>query len=188
MPDPLEGAESQGDQWKEVEVDWTRTGRWIHETILPKMGHWGVKSYEHDEANDALDAGFDRVHGARYEELMDDSNPLTFDQVQATLSDSQTLVASIDALRDKLVLDDSPANWDELARLAFVGIVVRHAELRVPIPEPWGRQAIEWLEHEDIEWDETTARRLRRGKEIAFIRKALGIGGNDHHTVVAPEH
>ena len=28
------------------------------------MGHWGVKSYEHDEAADALDAGFDRVHGA----------------------------------------------------------------------------------------------------------------------------
>ncbi len=42
------------------------------------MGHWGVKSYEHDDAADALDAGFDRVHGAQYEELMDDRNPLTF--------------------------------------------------------------------------------------------------------------
>jgi hypothetical protein len=28
------------------------------------MGYWGVKSYENDEAADALDAGFDRVHGA----------------------------------------------------------------------------------------------------------------------------
>ena len=28
------------------------------------MGHWGVKSYEHDEAADAMDAAFDRVYGA----------------------------------------------------------------------------------------------------------------------------
>ena len=28
------------------------------------MGHWGVKSFENDDAADALDAGFDRVHGA----------------------------------------------------------------------------------------------------------------------------
>jgi hypothetical protein len=111
---------------------------------------------------------------------------MTFDQVQAALADSQTLVASIDSLRDALVLDDSPATWDEVARLAFVGIVVRHAELGVPIPEPLGRQAIEWLEHEQIEWEESTARHLRRGKEIALIRKALGIGGSDHQSVVPP--
>ena len=134
------------------------------------MGHWGVKSYEHDEANDALDAGFERVHGARYEELMDDSNPLSFEQVQATLADNRTLLASIESLRDALALDDSPANWDELARLALVGIVVRHAELGVPVPEPWGHHAIDWLEHEEIEWEATTARRLRRAKEIALIR------------------
>lgn len=151
---------------------------------IAKMGHWGVKSYEHDEANDALDAGFERVHGARYEELMDDSNPLTFDQVQATLADSRTLLASIDSLRDSLALDVVPANWDELARLALVGIVVRHAELGVPIPEPWGYHAIDWLEHEEIEWDETTARRLRRGKEIAIVRKALRAGGSDQPAVV----
>jgi hypothetical protein len=147
------------------------------------MGHWGVKSYEHDEANDALDAGFERVHGARYDELMDDSNPLTFEQVQATLADSRTLLASIESLRDSLALDAAPANWDELARLALVGIVVRHAELRVPIPKPWGHHAIDWLEHEEIEWEETTARRLRRGKEMALIRKALGTCGSDPRTV-----
>ena len=28
------------------------------------MGHWGVMSYENDDADFALDAGFDRVHGA----------------------------------------------------------------------------------------------------------------------------
>jgi hypothetical protein len=150
------------------------------------MGHWGVKSYEHDEANDALDAGFERVHGARYEELMDDSNPLTFEHVQATLADSRTLLASIESLRDSLALDVSTANWDELARLALVGIVVRHAELGVPIPEPWGHHAIDWLEHEEIEWEETTARRLRRGKEMALIRKALGAGGGDQATIVPP--
>jgi hypothetical protein len=147
------------------------------------MGHWGVKSYEHDEANEALDAGFERVHGARFEELMDDSNPLTFEQVQATLANSRTLLASIESLRDSLALDISPANWDELARLALVGIVVRHAELGVPIPEPWGHYTIDWLEHEEIEWEEPTARRLRRGKEMALIRKALGTGGSNQRTV-----
>ena len=148
------------------------------------MGHWGVKSYEHDEANDALDAGFDWVHGARYEELMDDSNPLTFDQVQATLADSRTLLASIDSLRESLALDVAPAKWDELARLALVGIVVRHAELGVAIPEPWAHYAIDWLEREEVEWEETTARRLRRGKEIAIVRKALRAGGSDQPAVV----
>jgi hypothetical protein len=147
------------------------------------MGHWGVKSYEHDEANDALDAGFERVHGARYEELMDDSNPLTFEQVQATLADSRTLFASIESLRDSLALDTSPANWDELARLALVGIVVRHTELGVPIPQPWMQYTIDWLENEAIEWDETTARRLRRAKELALIRKAIVAGGSDPQTV-----
>ena len=55
------------------------------------MGHWGVKSYENDEADDALDAGFDRVHGEHYDELMDDRNPLTFEQVQQQLADARTL-------------------------------------------------------------------------------------------------
>ncbi len=152
---------------------------------IPYMGHWGVKSYEHDEANDALDAGFDRVHGAGYEELMDDSNPLTFEQVQAKLADGRTLLASIESLRDSLALDDAPAYWDELARLALVGIVVRHAELRVPIPEPWCQLAIDWLEHEEIEWEETTARRLRREKEKAIIGKvAHRIGGSDERADV----
>ncbi len=141
------------------------------------MGYWGVKSYENDEANDALDAGFERVHGARYEELMDDANALSFEQVQATLADRQTLLVSIDALRDAQGLSDSTAEWDELARLALVGIVVRHAELGVPIPEPWGNCAVEWLEHEEIDWEEATLRRLRRTKEIALIRKAVASGG-----------
>ena len=30
------------------------------------MGQWGVKSYENDDAAEALDRGFDRVHGAAY--------------------------------------------------------------------------------------------------------------------------
>jgi hypothetical protein len=136
------------------------------------MGHWGVKSYEHDEAADALDAGFDRVHGARYEELMDDRNPLTFEQVQQRLADPRTLDASIEALRDMLALKSAPETWDELARLALVGIVVRHAELGVPIPEPWRQRAIDWLENEEIDWEEATARGLRRRKEIDLLSRA----------------
>ena len=77
------------------------------------MGHWGVKSYENDEANDALDAGFDRVHGERYEELMDDRNPLTYEQVQQRLADPRTLEASIAALKDTVGDDVPPDDWDD---------------------------------------------------------------------------
>ncbi len=133
------------------------------------MGNWGVKSYENDEAADALDAAFERVHGRLYEELMDDRNPLTFEQVQQRLADSRTLDASIEILQNSLDPPGPPETWDELARLALAGIVVRHAELGVPIPEPWRSLARAWLEHEEIEWEEATARRLRRQKEIALL-------------------
>jgi hypothetical protein len=135
------------------------------------MGHWGVKSYEHDDAADALDAGFDQVHGASYEELMDDRNPLTFEQVQQKLADARTLDASIDALPAMMNLEGPPETWDELARLALVGIIVRHAELKVPIPEAWRLQAIEWLENETIDWEEATTRQLRRRKEIDLLNR-----------------
>jgi hypothetical protein len=140
------------------------------------MGYWGVKSYENDEAAEALDAGFDRVHGPRYEELMDDRNPLTFEQVQNRLANSQTLEAAITALRESLGSESEPNSWNDEGRLALVGIVVRHAELGVSIPEPWLRLAIDWLEHEEIDWDEATARRLRRSKEISLLTR---LGGAD---------
>jgi hypothetical protein len=136
------------------------------------MDYWGVKSYENDDAGDALDAGFDRVHGERYEDLMDDRNPLSFEQVQASLASPQTLQASIAALEESLELHDPPDDWDQTARLALSGIVVRYAELGVPIPEAWLKRAIEWLENEDLEWEEATARRLRRQKEIKLLRQA----------------
>jgi hypothetical protein len=134
------------------------------------MGYWGVKSYENDEAAEALDAGFDRVHGPLYEKLMDDRNPLTIEQVQQKLADSRTLEAAIAALRESLGADTEPDSWDEVGRLALVGIVVRHAELGVRIPDPWLRQSIDWLEHEEIDWDEASARRIRQGKEIALLK------------------
>jgi|SRR5579885_3435573 hypothetical protein len=140
------------------------------------MGHWGVKSYENDGASDALDAGFDRVHGGRYEELMDDRNPLTYEQVQQRLADPRTLEASIEALWDAIGRDRVPDDWDDEARLALAGLVVRHAELKVPIPEEWRQRALDWLEHEEIDWEEATARRLRRRKEIDLLRRAAGSG------------
>ena len=69
-------------------------------TLSMTSRHWGVKSYENDDADDALDAGFDRVHGELYDELMDDRNPLTYEQVQQKLADARTLEASIEALRE----------------------------------------------------------------------------------------
>src|SRR5438105_15832346 len=106
------------------------------------MGHWGVKSYENDDAADALDAGFDRVHGALYEELMDDRNPTPPEQVQRRLASAETLAQAVEALRQDRPIEE----FDEVERLAFAGVVVRHAELGVPAPDDWRRQALDWLE------------------------------------------
>lgn len=134
------------------------------------MGHWGVKSYEIDEANDAVDAGFDRVHGSVYDDLMDDRNPLTYDQVIAKLANEKTLAAAIEALEAEFGADRK--DWDEVVRLAFAGIVVRHAELRVPIDPQTKALVITYLREETIEWEEATARKIRRDKEIGLLEKS----------------
>lgn len=133
------------------------------------MGHWGVKSYENDDAHNALDAAFEQVHGDRYDALLDDDNPLTFEQVQERLASRETLAAAL-ALHAQDFGEDSQ-DWDEIARLTYAGIVVRHAELRVAIPVELCRQAIDYLEHEEIDWDEETRRRLRREKEILLLKR-----------------
>lgn len=143
------------------------------------MDYWGLKSYENDDAGDALDAGFDRVHGPLFEELMDDRNPLSFEQVQQRLADPRTLEASIAALQESMAPDSPPEEWDEMARLALAGIVVRHAELGVPIPDAWKNRAVDWLENEEIDWEEATARRFRRQKEIDLLRHASVKTGSD---------
>ena len=127
------------------------------------MGTWGVKSYENDDAGDALDAGFDRVHGARYDDLMNDRDPLTFDQVQ------ETLAAALEWLAEEFGPD--PDSWDEDGKLALAGVVVRHAEFGVPVPAEWTARAIAALDDEEIAWEEATIRGLRRQKEIALLRK-----------------
>lgn len=131
------------------------------------MGSWGVRSYENDDADFALDAGFDRVHGAAYEDLMEDDNPLTIDQIQRQLANVATLEAAVGALCTEV---DRPwDDWEDESRLAFAGIVVRHAELKVPIPDDWRARAVAWLRDEAIEWDEATARRLRRERELELL-------------------
>jgi hypothetical protein len=138
------------------------------------MGHWGVKSYENDLADEALDAGFERVHCAVYEDLMDDGNPLSFEQVQKRLADGRTLAAAVAELEAEAGADpwNEPAAWDAELKLALAGVVVRHAELGVAIPEHLRDLALGWLENEEIDWDEETKRRLRREKEIAKLRRA----------------
>jgi hypothetical protein len=136
------------------------------------MGHWGVKSYENDDAADALDAGFDRTHGALYEELMADENPLTTEQVERRLANAETLTRAVEALVESVDLPFE--EWDEVERLAFAGVVVRHAELGVAIPDEWRARALDWLAHEEIEWEEATARRLRRQKEMALLGARAG--------------
>ncbi|HEV3167443.1 MAG TPA: hypothetical protein VGZ22_25770 [Isosphaeraceae bacterium] len=134
------------------------------------MGYWGVKSYEGDDAADALDAGFAHVHGSQYEEMMDDRNSFSFEQVQAQLARPETLAAAIKSLSESAA--ETLEDWDDEERLAFVGVVVRHAELNVPIPDDLRQQALDWLEHEEIDWDDATLRRLRRQKEIELLRQA----------------
>ncbi len=138
------------------------------------MGYWGVRSYENDDADDALDAGFEDVHGALYEELMDDRNPLSLEQVQKRLADARTLCAAVAALEEMVGAPFGPdlEAWDDAARLALAGIVVRHAECGVAIPEPLRARAVAWLENEAIEWEEATKRQLRRDKELSLLRKA----------------
>ena len=132
------------------------------------MGSWGVKSYENDDAGEALDAAFEQVHGDRYDELMDDGNPLSFDQVQETLADPNTLTAAVKWLVGEFGSDFD--EWDEEARLSFAGVIVRHAEFRIPIPDEWRTRAISWLEAESIEWDDATIRQLRSRKEIGLLK------------------
>ncbi len=42
----------------------------------------------------------------------------------------------------------------------------------MPIPCDLLGIALDWLEHEDLEWDEEPQRSLRREEEIALLRKA----------------
>jgi hypothetical protein len=135
------------------------------------VGYWGVKSYENDLAHDALDAAFEQVHGAAYDELMDDRNTLSFEQVQAKLADDQTLAAAVRQLVAEF--SDSLDDWDDEQRLAYVGVVVRHAELKVSVPASVAQRAIDWLTSEDLEWEEATLRGLRKQKEMQILRRLL---------------
>jgi len=138
------------------------------------MGHWGVKSYENDDADFAIDAGMERVHGDSYEDLMDDRNALSFDDVQKKLAGPETLVAAVESLKEE-VGDAAFDDWDDTERLAFAGIIVRHAEFGVAIPGEWLDRAIAWLESEEIDWDEATLRKLRRQKEIGLLRSIKNV-------------
>lgn len=137
------------------------------------MGHWGVRSYENDAAADALDAGLERVHGARYEELMDDRNPLTPEQVQEQLTNAETLAAALAAFEEEW--GEDPADWEDEERLAYAGVVVRHAELGVTVPAEILLRVLEWLRAEELDWEtEQTKRRLRRDREIGLLEQAAG--------------
>jgi len=60
---------------------------------------------------------------------MDDRNPMPFDQVQKKLASPATLAASLASMSD--AFGAAFEDWEEETRLAYVGVVVRHAELGV---------------------------------------------------------
>ena len=49
----------------------------------------------------------------------------------------------------------------------------------MPIPHDLLNLALEWLEHEEIDWDEETKRRLRREKEIALFESKLHLDSDE---------
>lgn len=135
------------------------------------MGYWGVKSYEDDDADDAIDTGFDRVHGETYEEFMDDRSPLPYEQVLRKLASPRTLEVSLEVLAEQF--DQRPFDeWSDEERISYCGVVVRHAEFDLPIPDEIRDRALQWLEAEDVEWDEedAAARSARRRQEIATLK------------------
>lgn len=143
------------------------------------MGYWGVKSYDDDDADFALDKGFERVHDRRYLELMDDRNPLSYEQVQQKLADPETLLASLAFLAEEFA--GSWESWDEEQRISAIGVIVRHAECGVPLPAEWRDRAVAWLEGEAVEWDEADAkaREARRREEIEILKQAkISEGGS----------
>ncbi|WP_169977017.1 hypothetical protein [Tautonia rosea] len=134
------------------------------------MGHWGVRSYEVDEANDAIDAAMDRVHGGAYDDLMSDRNPMPVEEVHRQLANPETLAAAIDAVEEEFGTDRDA--WDDLARLAFCGVVVLHAERGVPVADDLRNQAAQWLEAEELDWDPQPKRDVRRRREVELLRRS----------------
>jgi len=51
--------------------------------------------------------------------------------------------------------------------------------LGVPLPDDWRDRAITWLRDETIDWEEATARKLRREKEIRRLEEAAKGGATD---------
>ena len=88
------------------------------------MGYWGVKSYENDDADFAIDAGLEKIHGEAYEVLMDDGNALSFDEAQKQLANPETLAAAINSLREEYGSHRPFDDWEEDERLAFAGFLV----------------------------------------------------------------
>lgn len=133
------------------------------------MGYWGVKSHENDDAGNLLDAAFDRVHTTRYEQLMDDSNPLSFEQVQARLANLNTLAAALGILAEEHGPDSDL--WPPEARLACAGVVVRHVELGVLPDADTLTRAIAFLQSESVDWDppDLPARERARTRELALL-------------------
>ena len=134
------------------------------------MGQWGVRSYENDDADFAIDAGMDRVHGPAYEGH--DGRRQPADDRPRSIGSSPT------ARRWRRPSRTTPPrstprgdDWDDEQRLGFAGIVVRHAELGVPVPDDWRLRALSYLRDEAIEWEEATARKLRRDREIELLER-----------------
>jgi len=135
------------------------------------MGCWGRQSFEHDDVAEALDLAYELIHGQVYDDLMDDGNPLSFDEVQKKLASPETLAEALNVLNEWF--GDSFDAWDEVQRLTYVGVVVRHASFRIPIPEATRARAIDWLQKEDIDWDDAEDRDRIRQKELALLQKAF---------------
>ena len=87
------------------------------------MNYWGVKSYENDDAGDALDAGFDPVHGALVKNSWMTTIRFHSSKFKRDLQASRLWKRRSRLCGNRLLWIDPPEEWDESARLALAGIV-----------------------------------------------------------------
>ena len=103
---------------------------------------------------------------------MDDRNPLSFEQVQQKLADSRTLECVDRRLEEMLGIEGRPRAGTSSRGWRWPGSWCAMPSWASPIPEEWRRLAIDWLENEEIDWEEETIRQLRRRKEIELLKRA----------------
>jgi hypothetical protein len=71
------------------------------------------------------------------------------------------------------MISENPDDEGDDPGLAWVGIVVRHAECKVKMNDQILRKAMELLQSEDLDWPRPTERKLRIDREMNLLKSQL---------------